>query len=345
MFTSSKTMVGLDVGSSTIKAVELTKSGKSITVTGFGQLDVDGTDPAAVASGIADLMREGGFKTNHVVSKVSGQKVIVRFLSMAPMSDEELRNAILFEAEKYIPFTLDECVMDCQRLDGPASGDSAGTQSNVLLVAATKSHVSEQLSVLREAGITPDVVDVDAFAIANAWSLSRTFSRDEEDAESATAIVDIGGAKTSVNVMVGGTSLFTREIQIGGRAFTQAIARKFGIDDAEAEGVKRSPGDNADAVREAVFPTIDDLGNELVLSFDYFENQCSKKIQKILLSGGAARFDLVRESFEKIFERPTAVFNPFEGMPVADDLDQDLLAAGSPQLVVAAGLASRILKG
>ena len=115
---SGKSIVGLDVGSSAIKAVELTRVGKEVQVTGFGQIELASEEPEDRIQAINELMREGGFKTKRVVTSVSGKMVIIRYLSMVPMSDEELRNAILFEAEKYIPFTLEECVLDCQRLEG-----------------------------------------------------------------------------------------------------------------------------------------------------------------------------------------------------------------------------------
>lgn len=349
MLKSGKSVVGLDIGSTAIKAVELTRNGKTLMVTGFGQLEVDGSDPQAVSQGIAELMKEGGFRSKRVVSSVSGQKVVIRYLSMAPMSEEELRNAIIFEAEKYIPFTLDECVMDCQRLEDAGAADPQGAgQNNVLLVAVTKDHVEEHLKTLGAAGVAPEVVDVDAFALSNAWDLVATSAKAKEGdapADGVVAFVDIGASKTSVNIVHNGASVFTREIYVGGRDFTQAIARRMNVEENEAEALKRSPGENEENVREAVFPSIDDLGNELQLSFDYFETQYSKSLDKILLSGGGSRMGSVRDAFEKIFEKPVAVFNPFEGLELSQDLDQDLLAAGGPQLVVAAGLAARITKG
>lgn len=341
MFNQGKSIVGLDVGTTSIKAVELTKNSKSVTVTGFGQIEIPNSDSQTVANAVAELIREAGFKTKHVVSSVSGQKVIVRYLQMAPMSDEELRNAIIFEAEKYIPFTLDECVMDCQRLD---QGEEAQGGSNVVLVAVTKNQIGDHIKLLQSSGVVPEVVDIDAFALSNAYELQRAFAR-EAPPEGVVALVDIGAAKTCVNIVAGGVSAFTREIYIGGRDLTQQLGRRLNIEDTEAEALKRNPGDNLESVKDAVFPTIDDLGNELQLSFDYFENQYSKGIEKIYLSGGGARFELVREAMEKIFEKPTAIFNPFDGVPTSEELDQDMLASSGPQLAVAAGLASRILKG
>ena len=339
MFKPSKSIVGLDIGSSAIKAVELSRVGKEVQVTGFGQIELASEDPKDVVAAITELMREGGFRTKNVVTSVSGKMVIIRYLSMVPMSDEELRNAILFEAEKYIPFTLDECVLDCQRFDEPEGGNSA----NVLLVAVKDAVLDHHLGLVQKAGLTPDIIDVDAFALSNAHSLLRSCNGQGPE-EGVIAFVDVGATKTSLNIVRNGVSLFTREIYFGGKDLTQSIARRLAIDEQEAEFLKRSPGEEYESVKEAVFPTIDDLGNELQLSFDYFESQNGCGPERILLSGGASRFSFFRESFERIFEKPTGIFNPFEGLPVSEDIDQDLLASGGPQLVVAAGLASRIRK-
>ena len=343
MFKSGKSIVGLDIGSSAVKAVELTRVGKDIQVTGFGQVELASEDPQDCVQAISDLMREGGFRTKRVVTSVSGKMVIIRYLSMVPMGDDELRNAILFEAEKYIPFTLDECALDCQRLDESESSQQGGASANVLLVAVKNAVLEHHLGIVQKAGLAPEIVDVDAFAIGNAWSLLRECSGASEE-EGPVAFVDVGSSKTCLNVVQDGRSLFTREIYFGGKDLTGAISRRMSLDENEAEGLKRAPGERFDEVREAVFPTIDDLGNELQLSFDYFESQNGVGPTKIFLSGGGSRFGFFRESFEKIFEKPTVVFNPFEGLPVSDEIDQDLLASGGPQLVVAVGLASRIRK-
>lgn len=340
MFTG-KSIVGLDVGAKAIKAVELSRVGKEVQVTGFGQVELVSEEPEDRIQAINELMREGGFRTKRVVTSVSGKMVIIRYLSMVPMSDEELRNAILFEAEKYIPFTLEECVLDCQRLDD--SDGTAGTSANVLLVAVKDAVVNHHLGIVQKAGFTPEIVDVDAFALGNAYSMLRDVSGEENSQEDqAIAFVDVGATKTSINIVQNGVSLFTREVYFGGNDFTSAISRRLNMDEAEAEALKRSPGENLDHIKDAVFPTIDDLGNELQLSFDYFESQYGRELDKIFLSGGGSRFSFFRESFERIFEKPTAIFNPFEGLPVAEGVDQDLLAAGGPQMAVAVGLASRI---
>jgi type IV pilus assembly protein PilM len=340
MFGKTRSIVGLDIGTSSVKAVELTETGGKLEVTGFGQIEITADDATAKANAVAELMREGGFKSRRVVTSLSGKMVIVRYLTMVRMDDEELRNAIAFEAGKYVPFPLEECVMDCQRIEGV--GDRAG-QGNmtVLFVAAKRSQVEEHLSLIQSAGVSPEIVDVDAFALSNAWSLTNPTPATDGKPRSV-AFVDVGSQKTSLNITIGETSLFTREIYYAGQDFTQAIARRMSLDFPDAEAIKRNAGENETAVRESILSTIDDLGNEIQLSFDYFENQFEREIDEIRLSGGGARLPIIRESFEKIFEKPTELFNPFETLTVNPAIDSDLLACNAGRLVVAVGLASRV---
>ncbi len=338
MLARPRSMVGLDIGASAIKAVELTQSGRDLEVTGFGQVEHSGDDQDARVQAVRDLISEGGFKTRHVVTGISGKQVIVRYLSIVRMSDEELRNAITFEAEKYVPFPLDDCVIDCQRLE--PTDEVQGGNMTVVLVAAKRSQLDDHLSTLSAVGVTPEVVDVDAFALSNAHSMCGVMD-EGMDASSTTAFVDIGHSKTSVNVVSGGCSMFTREIAIGGRDFTEAVSKRLNIGFDEAEDLKRNPGDGSDTVQDAVLPMIDDLGNEVQLSFDYFEGQFDKEISQILVSGGGSRVSGLEEALGRIFEKPTTAFNPFDHIKISGAIDPDLLASNASQLVVATGLAVR----
>lgn len=340
MFGKSRSIVGLDIGTSAVKAVELTDTAGNLEVTGFGQIELASDDATAKANAVAELMREGGFRSRRVVTSLSGKMVIVRYLTMVRMNDDELRNAIAFEAGKYVPFPLEECVIDCQRIEGAADRAGQGNMT-VLFVAAKRSQVAEHLSLIQSAGVTPEIVDIDAFALSNAWVLTNP-PESPDGKPRSVAFVDVGAQKTSLNITIGDTSLFTREIYYAGNDFTQAIARRMSIEAPEAEEVKRNPGEHEDAVRETVLSTIDDLGNEIRLSFDYFQNQFEREIDEIRLSGGGARLPIIRESFEKIFEKPTELFNPFETLTVNPAIDADLLACNAGRLVVAVGLAARV---
>ncbi len=332
-----RSLIGLDVGTRAVKAVELTWSGGYV-ITGFGYAELP--SPDAVASTVARLFAENEFHTRRVVTSVSGKSVIVRYLTMFKMSPDDLRNAIRYEADKYIPFDVEEVVMDCQPFDAPGLGEVAPNEMRVLLVACKRALIDEQLRLLASTGLQPEIVDVDVFALGNAFE---TAVRTGAEGEKVRALVDVGASKTSVNVLRAGASLFTREIHAGGDAFTSAIASRLSVKEAEAEALKRRPADRADRVHAAVAPAVDDLATEVRLSFEYFENQFDRGVDEVLLSGGGSRLAGLPEDLGRAVDRPTFPWDPTGDLPIAADrVDADGLREHASELAVAVGLASRL---
>lgn len=340
LFGKPKRILGLDVGSHSVKAVEMTMKGEDVCITGYGKLVLaDANEDRGEA--IARLLRTYNLKTRRVVTSVSGRSVIVRYVTMARMSDDNLRNAIKFEADKYIPFDIDEVVLDCQRL--PTGDKEDGGEMKVVLVAVKRSLIGEHVEILKVGGVNPRVIDVDSFALGNAFELREKYSPRVEGNDRVVALIDIGASKTNINIVMGGTSYFTREVYLGGNEFTEAISRRLNLQPPEAEKLKAAPADNAELVREAVGPVIDDLGNEIHLSIDFFENQFDREIDEILLSGGGSRMQGIAEEFGRLFSKPAAPWDPTEYLAVASDaVDIEGLKADASQLAVAVGLASRL---
>ena len=220
--TRTKSLIGLDVGTHSVKAVELTWSNGPV-ITGFGYADLP--SPDAVPETVLDLLRENDFHSRRVVTSVSGKSVIVRYLTMFRMAPEDLRNAIRYEADKYIPFDVDEVVLDCQPFEVEGLGNLGANEMRVLLVACKRAIIDEQLRLLAVAGLHPELVDVDVFALGNAFEMSTGL--DPEGVPRVSALVDVGASKTSVNLMRAGVSLFTREIHTGGSTFTTSIASRL----------------------------------------------------------------------------------------------------------------------
>ncbi|MFO0981623.1 MAG: type IV pilus assembly protein PilM [Planctomycetota bacterium] len=339
LFRRNQNILGLDLGTDSIKAVEGVRDGDDILITGYGQIDVP--SPEARPDALADLLRHCGFRTRRVATAVSGRSVIVRFLNMVDMPTENLKNAIRYEADKYIPFDLDDVVLDFHKLE-----DATGLSKNemkVLLVAVKRDVIQDQVRLLNTAGLQPRVVDVDAFALGNAFILSR---RKQENTQGrVSALVDIGASKTSINILRGEESFFAREVYMGGADFTSAIAKRFGIEPYEAEQLKRNPGERESEVQDAVLGTIEELGNEVDLSFDFFENQSDARVEDVFLSGGGSCLPGLEASLERIFERKTSSWDPAEGVVVREDaVDVELMKENGPALAVAVGLASRLSK-
>jgi type IV pilus assembly protein PilM len=344
-----KPLVGLDIGSKWIKAVELVPTDEGMALTNYMVEEIQGgTDIKEI---LKNLFHKSSFQAKKVVTAVSGRSVIVRYITMPEMPDDELKNAIRYEASKYIPFEVEEVVLDCQRLtyetkeEKEEAPKTAAKEMRVLLVAVKKNTIDEQLDILEGAGLWPHIIDVDVFALGNAFELHEMLSTARGEVNQSVALIDIGSVKTSVNIMYNINSYFTREISIAGNDLTEAISKKLGIEPSQAETLKRDPGLKEAELIEVTSGVLDDLYHEIHLSFDYFEHQFEKHIDLIYLSGGTSRLKWLPDSFEKAFEKRPIMWNPLENIAVINEnIDQADLNSKLSQLAIATGLASR-LKG
>jgi type IV pilus assembly protein PilM len=347
VFRKAKSIVGLDLGHQVVKAVEISLEGPEPVITGFARAEV--APGADRSEAIAKVLQQGKFKSKQVVTAVSGQAVVVRYITMMQMTDAELRQAIRFESDKYLPFEADEVQIDCQRLNrklhAAAEGAAAGQdQMSVVIAACKKSAVEERVKEITKHGLAPMAVDVDVFALANAWELcglSDALGQTKE--ERAIALVDIGAAVTSINVLCGGETCFSREIGIGGQDMTQAAARRLGVENTEAEAIKRDPQGREAEVSRAITPVLEDMVSELSLSLDYVENREGLRVEEILLSGGGVLAPGTVAFLEQATGRTTRTWNPLEGLRVAENrVNLQEMQACAPSLAVAIGLAARV---
>lgn len=341
IFGRRKSLLGLDVGSASVKVVELTRSGQGLFISGMGSAPIE--SPDAVGDTIQKLLKESGIKTRRCVSSVSGRSVIIRQVPMAQVPDADLRQAIEYEADKYIPFDVNEVQLDAQRIDFGPSGEGQATatagQIKVLLVAVKRSLIEEHIALLQSVGLGPAIVDVDVFALGNAFEL-RNLSLGINDNEVRT-LVDIGASKTNINILRGNHSLFQREIYVAGNDVTDAIAKRFGEDPKDVERMKKDPGGALESMQDAMLPILEDIGNEIRLSFDYFENQFDQQVKEVFMSGGTAYFPGVDTMFTQIFNLPTKIWDPTEGLEIRGGHTAGLGGANS-DLAIALGLASRL---
>jgi type IV pilus assembly protein PilM len=351
VFRKQKSVVGLDMGSSVVKAVEITLEGPEPVVTGFAHVEIP--PGGSLTDAVAQAFKSGKFRSKRVVTAVSGQSVVVRYVPMMKMADNDLKQAIRFETDKYLPFDLDEVQLDCQPLkrtpQGQADGEKkgskdAGEQMTVLLAACKTKAIEERVQLLQGHGLTPIAIDIDLFALANAWELCGLPTEEtEEGKEAAIALVDVGAARTSINVLCGGETCFSREINIGGADMTQAVARRLSLETIEAEAIKRSSEQHELEVNTAIAPVLEDLVSELSLSLDYVEHHEGVQVSEILLSGGGVLAPGAAQYIEQATGRRARTWNPLEGLRVdVNRVDVEELEAWAPTLVVAVGLASRV---
>lgn len=231
-------LVGLDIGSRFVKAVQLTENNGKFSISNFGVAEI--VAPRTAADAVLEIFDARKFKTKRVVASVSGRSVYVRYVVMPRMNDEEIVNAAKYEMGKYIPVEVDEVIHDVQKLgDIDASGTQADPEMRVLLVAARRSYVDEQVAALESAGLQPVILDVDAFALGNAYELGALINPQSIVPGRLVALADIGASKTSVHIMDETGPYFTREIYKGGDDFTGAIAARTGLESHDAEALKR----------------------------------------------------------------------------------------------------------
>ncbi len=340
---SGRNVLGLDIGSSGIKAVELSTAGAQPVITNFGYEEVGAGGTEATVRALSTLVERCRFRAPRIVTSVSGRSVIVRYVNVREMPDEDLKRSMQYEADKYIPFSTTEVVIDCQRLPGvePATGEM-----KVLLVAVKRNLIEEHLDILKSAGLHPSIIDVDSFALGNAFNLCFGEEVKQEERPKVRALIDIGASKTNINILSGLESRFTREVYVAGHDFTEAISRRLSVDPFEVERLKKEPSGRESEIQEAIGSVLDDLQSEIQLSFDFYENEFEQEVDEILLSGGSSVVSGVLESFSQAFNRPVQKWAPTERLSLSLSPERAEQARNvGPQLAVVVGLASRTRGG
>src|ERR1700737_4145146 len=286
----NKQLVGLDIGSSSIKAVELksTKAGYELVSFGMEPLaqdtGVDGAimDAPQVANAISKIFDTQKIKTKNVGSSVSGHSVIVKRVPLPLMTEEELFDRIPSEASQHIPFDIADVNLSYQLLE------SMDSQMDVLLVAVKKDKILNHTNVLSLAGKNPVVVDIDAFALQNCFEVNY-----EPDPAQVVALLNIGASVMNINIIRGWTPLFTRDVSVGGNQYTDALQKELDLSFEDAEKLKMGatlPGVNEEQ-RSAILRSVSDiLILEIQKTFDFFRATASgENIRRICVAGGTAR--------------------------------------------------------
>jgi type IV pilus assembly protein PilM len=347
-FGKSKTIVGLDIGSSSVKAVELAVKPKGIELHHLGVAPVP---PEAIVQGaflnsgaITDAIRqaldEGKIKSKSVATAVSGHSVIVKKISLPAMSREELEESIRWEAEQYIPFDINEVNLDFQILE---SSEDEG-QMDVLLVAAKKDLIDDYVQVITDSGLQPVVLDVCAFAVQNAFTANHNIGPDE-----VVALVNVGSQVVNINIVAGGVPAFTRDISTGGNAYTEEIQKALSVSWEEAERIKIGGGSAEQSqdvvpqeVEQAMRGVTDTVIGEISRSLDFFAaTAADARISKVVLSGGGCMISGFDAAFRGKTNLPVERLNPLDRMIPSSRFDASMLEHWGPALGVGVGLAMR----
>jgi type IV pilus assembly protein PilM len=350
LFGGKRGVIGLDIGSSSIKVAELRETKKGYALQNFGMATlppeaiVDGAlmNSAAIVEAIQTLINERKIKTREVVTSVSGQSVMIKKIPLPAMTEEELEDQIQWEAEQYIPFDINDVNLDFQILK---PGDDEGNME-VLLVAAKKDMINDYVAVITESGLTPVVVDVDAFALENMYEINYQIMENE-----VLALVNIGASVINIAVTKNGQYMFSRDVSSGGKLYSEEIQKQLSVSYEEAEMLKlggAAKGDTEEVMRREVSTVIrsvsDQLAGEIARSLDFYQAAAAEEhINKIWLSGGSCRIPGLAEVVQEKQNIPVEILDPFRNVdrnPKQFDpgyLEQEV----GPQAAVVVGLATR----
>lgn len=349
MLTPKRQLVGLDIGSSGIKLVLLKENRGRYVLQKFGykplepEVIVDGTvmDEGRVVSTIKELFDELNVKVKQVAVSISGHAVIIKKISLPPMPDDELEGQVKLAAEQYIPFDINEVNIDFHVQDASETDGDGQAEMAVVLVAAKKDKINELTELVKGAGLTPVVMDVDAFAIENMHAINYPVSQEE-----TTALVNVGASVMNINIIAKGISLFTRDIPIGGNRYTEAIQRELGLSYEEAEEVKKSrkATNRSQANVQDVIESVNaEVASEIARTIDYFRSTVADgEVQRVLLCGGGAQIFGLEQQLRDRMQAVVEVANPFAEIDTTGiDLDQSTLDELAPMAAVGVGLALR----
>jgi len=338
-------IVGLDIGSRSIKAAEITETKRGLSLTRFGIVDIahgaieEGTinDPETVAESIKQLFKSYNIKESNVAVSIGGYSVIVKKISVQTMDEEKLQETIHFEAEQYIPFDISDVNLDFQIL---GESESNPGQMNVFLVAAKKEMVNDYINLVNLAGLNPCIVDVEAFALQN------TFEANYDMQSENTALIDIGASKTSLNILKGNSSLFMRDVSLGCGQINQKIMSLIECSFEEAEQLKY--GDKPDRLTQEdlkgiVSSVVTDWCTEIRRALDFFYSTYPEdQIKRIILSGGGANIDEFRELLAAEASAEVESINPFKNFAIdKKNFDDAFIKQIAPQAAISMGLAMR----
>jgi type IV pilus assembly protein PilM len=301
----------------------------------FGIKKIIGSSQDAIATSIKSLTEELGISAKDVSIAVSGPSLIVRLISMPKMTDEELTSAVRFETEKFIPFDINDCILDFQILNKEAKDKGS---VDILLAAAKKEHVWQKIKTVQDAGFAVKTVDVDILAMANAFlknfpSLDKTKN---------FALVNIGASSTELSILLGDRPVFVREVMMGGNELSAAIAKKTGLSPEQSEELLLSPKERLAEVVGCAKAAITNLIDEVRLSFGYHENQSGRAVDEIYISGGGSRMAGLEDGFHEAFGSKPRYWDPFQVLDKSSPhINAEVLEKTKHSFCVAVGLALR----
>lgn len=346
--------VGIDIGTHTIKIAYLKND--TLSKLGLREISPDTaltTMPTEekdklIANVLKQVITENQVNIKKAIISISGDAVVVRYIILPKMSQKDLETTIKFEAEPYISFPLDQAILDFQIL-----GDNEEEETkrmDVLLVAGKKDIIERQVNIVKNIGLRPVLIDVDAFAMENLYD----YNKGEEANTGSVVLLNIGATFTNINIIENGVSRFTRDVSIAGNSLTKALQRDLRLDYLKAEELKKSKGiilsedeegdKEQEQISDIIKPVFHELLGEIRRSLDYYQAQSSERsLKKIILSGGTAKIKGIEKIITQETKLPVERTNPFEKVKMnMKNISAEQLEDMQPFFSVCIGLALRV---
>lgn len=322
--------VGIDIGSKTVKLVKLRHAQDAVELCSYELISL----PASLGDAFRKFADPKG--VDSVIIGISGPSAIIRYVHFPRMNEAELRQALKFEAQKHIPFSVNEVNLDGYIL----KEDLPNNKMLVLIAAAKKEVVSQKIKLLENAGFSTNIVDMDSLALINAFNFN--YAKEEDIKHKTVALLNIGASVSNLNILEGNFPRLSRDIHVAGTNFTQRICDVFSVDFDAAEKLKITPDkEKEEKIQAGVEPVIANLATELRTSFDYYESQSASSLSKIFLSGAGSNFSGLKDALANFLGIEVDYWDPLKEIKLIQELDSSGIKQQANQFCVAIGLALR----
>ena len=340
-------LVGIDISSSAVKVLELSKNGEHFRVERYAVEPLPQnavvehaiTEVEQVADAVERALKRSGSRCRHAAVAVPAAHVITKIIKMpANLNDQERQAQIEMEADHYIPYPLDEVNMDYQVLEPP---ENTATEVDVLMAACRKEVVDDYLAVIQRPGLIPMVVDVETYAMENAYALIAQHMPGG-GMEKSVAVLDVGATATNINVVHNNRSVYTRDHSFGGKQLTEEIQRRYGLSYEEAGLAKKQGGLPDNYQTDVLRPFMEAMCQEIMRALQFFYSSTPfNSVDHILLAGGCSQIPGIDELVAARIGVPAMVANPFASMSLSSRIKPQLLGNDAPSLMICCGLALR----
>jgi len=344
---SNPNVLGIDISTSAVKLIELSKHGSRYRVEGYAVaalpenavIDNNFADLDAIGQAVRTVVERSGTKLKQAALAVSGAAVITKIVSIpAPDNDDELEAQVELIADQYIPYSMDEVNLDFSIIG--VNEKNAG-MVDIQLAASRRENIDDRVAVLDLAGLKTKIVDVEAYALEKAYGLLQGGMPDYGP-EATVAIADTGSTVTTLNVIHRGKVIYSREQGFGGKQLTEEIQRRYGLSYEEAGMAKKHGGLPDSYITEVLDPFKDVMSQQIGRSLQFFFSSSSQhSVDQIVLSGGTSSLPGIDALLEEKLGTPAIVANPFSNMTLAGKIKAQALSNDAPAMMIATGLALR----